>query len=117
MRKQRLSLFFSIDHLKQSLNDYVKLDPISQNDTNVLTPLINVIDDTTLKFNFSAASSISFGGFDWSLQFNWHPLLERERQRRKHHLEPVRSPTMAGGLFAISKRYFNDLGTCKFIPI
>jgi polypeptide N-acetylgalactosaminyltransferase len=93
------------------------LDPISQNDTNVVTPLINVIDDTTFKFKFGTASSINVGGFDWNLQFRWYPLPERERKRRKHHLEPVRSPTMAGGLFAMSKRYFNDLGTCKFIPI
>jgi polypeptide N-acetylgalactosaminyltransferase len=166
LRKKRLSLFFSTDHLKQPLDDYIKnlkivsiirqekreglirsrlagaamvkgdvivfldshiettegwleplLDPISQNDTNVVTPLINVIDDTTFNFKFGTASSINVGGFDWNLQFRWYPLPERERKRRKHHLEPVRSPTMAGGLFAISKRYFNDLGTCKFIPI
>lgn len=91
------------------------LDPISENYTNVLTPLIDVIDDTTFQYVFGTASGISVGGFSWDLQFNWHSLPERELKRRKHHLEPVRSPTMAGGLFAISKRYFEDLGTCKLI--
>ena len=89
------------------------LDPISQNRTVVVTPVIDVINDMTLKYNFGTADSISVGGFDWNLQFNWHALPEREKKRRKHHLEPVRSPTMAGGLFSISKQYFDDLGTCK----
>jgi polypeptide N-acetylgalactosaminyltransferase len=90
------------------------LDPISQDRTTVVTPVIDVIDDTTFKYNYGTATSISVGGFDWNLQFTWHTLPERERKRRKHELEPARSPTMAGGLFAISKRYFDEIGTCKF---
>lgn len=90
------------------------LDPIYQNETFVVAPIIDVIDDQTFKYSSSPASSLSIGGFDWNLQFNWQPIPERERKRRKHELEPVRTPTMAGGLFAISKRYFIDLGTCKF---
>jgi polypeptide N-acetylgalactosaminyltransferase len=93
------------------------LDPVSENYTNVVTPTIDIIDDTTLKYNFGTISSINVGGFDWNLKFTWHPLPEREKQRRKHHLDPVKSPTMVGGLFSISKRYFNDLGTCKLIQI
>ncbi len=93
------------------------LDPISQNYTNVVTPIIDVIDDTTFKFNYGTASSLNVGGFDWNLQFTWHALPEREQQRRKHHLEPVRTPTMPGGLFAISKQFFIDIGTCKLISI
>ncbi|CAF0992787.1 unnamed protein product [Rotaria magnacalcarata] len=87
------------------------LDPISENRTTVVTPVIDVIDDTTFKYNYGAVSSLSVGGFDWNLQFNWHGVPERERKRRKHELEPVRTPTMAGGLFAISKRYFEEVGT------
>jgi polypeptide N-acetylgalactosaminyltransferase len=89
------------------------LDPISENHTNVVTPMIDTIDDMTLKYHFGSANQINVGGFNWNLQFNWHALPEREKKRRKHPLEPVRSPTMAGGLFAINKQYFNDLGTCK----
>ncbi len=91
------------------------LDPISQNHTIVIAPMIDAINDMTLKFTFNTASSISVGGFNWNLDFNWQPLSEREKKRRKHHLEPVRTPTMAGGLFAIYKQYFNDLGTCMLI--
>lgn len=93
------------------------LDPISQNRTNVVTPVIDTIDDMTLKYHFETANLMSVGGFNWDLQFNWHAIPEREKKRRKHPLEPVRSPTMAGGLFAINKQYFNDLGTCKLTNI
>jgi polypeptide N-acetylgalactosaminyltransferase len=157
-------VFFSIEHLKQPLDDYIKslrivrlirqkkreglirsrltgaaavkgdviifldshievtegwleplLDPISQNRTTVVTPIIDTIDDMTLRYHFGTADLISVGGFNWNLQFTWHALPEREKKKRKHPVEPVRSPTMAGGLFAISKKYFNDLGTCKLI--
>lgn len=54
---------------------------------------------------------MNVGGFDWNLQFNWHPVPARERQRHKHTAEPVWSPTMAGGLFAIDKEFFETLGT------
>ncbi|CAF0774126.1 unnamed protein product [Adineta ricciae] len=87
------------------------IEPIAANRTTVVTPVIDVIDDTTFKYNYGAVTSLSVGGFDWNLQFNWHGVPERERKRRKHELEPVRTPTMAGGLFAISKIYFEELGT------
>lgn len=88
------------------------LEPIHLNQTTVVTLVIDVIDDTTFKYNYGAVSSLSVGGFDWNLQFNWHGVPERERKKRKHELDPVPTPTMAGGLFAMSKKYFEDLGTC-----
>jgi len=84
---------------------------IKLNWTNVATPVIDVLDDDTLRYQFSGAKSTSVGGFDWNLQFNWHAIPDRERKRRKRDIDPVQSPTMAGGLFSISKRYFEYLGT------
>ena len=55
--------------------------------------------------------SSQVGGFDWGLQFNWHVIPERDAKKRKNRSSPVRSPTMAGGLFAIDKEYFEKLGT------
>ena len=45
------------------------------------------------------------------LQFNWHAVPERERARHSHTAEAVHSPTMAGGLFSIDRKFFERLGT------
>ena len=51
---------------------------------------------------------VLFGHF---LQFNWHAVPERERARHSHTAEAVHSPTMAGGLFSIDRKFFERLGT------
>ncbi|XP_064455026.1 putative polypeptide N-acetylgalactosaminyltransferase 9 [Ornithodoros turicata] len=87
------------------------LDRIAENPSNVVSPVIDVINDNTFEYGVSDYSALSVGGFDWTLQFNWHPVPERERKRRKHNWEPLRTPTMAGGLFSIDRAFFEKLGT------
>ncbi|XP_022240384.1 putative polypeptide N-acetylgalactosaminyltransferase 9 [Limulus polyphemus] len=87
------------------------LDRIAQNSTTVVCPVIDVINDDTFEYHFRDSSGLNVGGFDWNLQFNWHGIPEREKKRRKHPWDPVWSPTMAGGLFAIDRKFFEKLGT------
>ena len=49
------------------------------------------------------------GGFDWRLTYQWHVVPPRDE--RESPDKPIRSPTMAGGLFAISLKYFLHIGT------
>lgn len=86
------------------------LDRIARNSTTVVCPVIDVIDDTTLQYHYHDSSGVQVGGFDWNLQFNWHPVPDIERKRHKDASEPVWSPTMAGGLFSIDKAFFEKLG-------
>lgn len=72
------------------------LDRIAKNSTTVVCPVIDVIDDTTLQYHYHDSSGVQVGGFDWNLQFNWHPVPDSERKRHKDSSEPVWSPTMAG---------------------
>ena len=69
-----------------------------------------MIDDTTLEYHWHDSSGVNVGGFDWNLQFNWHAVPERERKKHSSTAEPVASPTMAGGLFSINKKFFEQLG-------
>ncbi|XP_063974425.1 putative polypeptide N-acetylgalactosaminyltransferase 9 isoform X1 [Diachasmimorpha longicaudata] len=87
------------------------LDRIARDSTTVVCPVIDVIDDTTLEYNFRDSGGVNVGGFDWNLQFNWHAVPEREKKRHKNSAEPVWSPTMAGGLFSIDRKFFERLGT------
>ncbi|XP_069111699.1 polypeptide N-acetylgalactosaminyltransferase 5-like [Argopecten irradians] len=88
------------------------LDRIKGNPTTSITPVIDSIDDDTFEFRYSDAHFTQVGGFDWSLTFTWHTIPDSERERRNHKdYVPVRSPTMAGGLFAISKEFFERIGT------
>ncbi|KAL1494495.1 hypothetical protein ABEB36_010086 [Hypothenemus hampei] len=87
------------------------LDRIARNSTTVVCPVIDVIDDTSLAYIYHDSSAVNVGGFDWNLQFNWHAVPQREKQRHKNTAEPVWSPTMAGGLFSIDREFFKKLGT------
>lgn len=85
---------------------------IHANSHAVVCPVIDVISDKTFEYHYKGdANSVSVGGFDWNLQFNWHSIPDREKKRRKHITDPLRSPTMAGGLFSIDKNFFERLGT------
>jgi polypeptide N-acetylgalactosaminyltransferase len=87
------------------------LDRIARNPTNVVTPVIDVIEDDTLEFSFQNSRSLQVGGFDWMLTFDWHMVPKKELERKNNTAEPTKSPTMAGGLFSIDKEFFFKLGT------
>ncbi|XP_030060830.1 polypeptide N-acetylgalactosaminyltransferase 4 [Microcaecilia unicolor] len=86
------------------------LERIGENETAIVCPVIDTIDWNSFEYYMQTGEPM-IGGFDWRLTFQWHSVPERERQRRKSRIDPIRSPTMAGGLFAVSKRYFEYLGT------
>ncbi|KAL7830382.1 hypothetical protein SRHO_G00315090 [Serrasalmus rhombeus] len=86
------------------------LDRIRQNESTIICPVIDTIDWNTFEFYMQTEEPM-VGGFDWRLTFQWHSVPEVDRQRRKSRTDPIRSPTMAGGLFAVSKAYFEYLGT------
>lgn len=82
---------------------------IAEDRTRVVCPVIDVISDET--FEYIPASDMTWGGFNWKLNFRWYRVPQRELDRRGgDRTLPVRTPTMAGGLFSIDKDYFNELG-------
>ncbi|XP_072115778.1 polypeptide N-acetylgalactosaminyltransferase 3 [Mobula birostris] len=88
------------------------LSRIAENYTAVVSPDISNIDLKTfevMKPN-PYGQNHNRGNFDWSLSFGWEALPNHEKKRRKDETYPIRSPTFAGGLFAISKQYFEHIG-------
>ncbi|NXG00835.1 GLT13 acetylgalactosaminyltransferase, partial [Sakesphorus luctuosus] len=83
---------------------------IKEDRRTVVCPIIDVISDDT--FEYMAGSDMTYGGFNWKLNFRWYPVPQREMDRRKgDRTLPVRTPTMAGGLFSIDRNYFEEIGT------
>ncbi|XP_033227598.1 polypeptide N-acetylgalactosaminyltransferase 5 isoform X2 [Belonocnema kinseyi] len=82
---------------------------IANDRTTVVCPIIDVISDDT--FEYITASDMTWGGFNWKLNFRWYRVAQREMERRNgDRTAPLRTPTMAGGLFSIDKEYFYHLG-------
>ncbi|KAL1497990.1 hypothetical protein ABEB36_008862 [Hypothenemus hampei] len=83
---------------------------IVQNRKTVVCPIIDVISDET--FEYITASDMTWGGFNWKLNFRWYRVSQREMDRRNgDRTAPLRTPTMAGGLFSIDKEYFYEIGS------
>ncbi|KAL2305077.1 hypothetical protein Nmel_007047 [Mimus melanotis] len=81
--------------------------------TTCTVPLIDVIDGNTFKIvpqGGGDEDGFARGAWDWSMLWKRVPLTKREKESRKTKTEPYRSPAMAGGLFAIERDFFFELG-------
>ena len=90
------------------------LDRIKRDRKTVAMPVIDVIDDKTWDYG-GGGTPIQRGAFSWWLVFTWLDMTNREQARRakkQEHgmLQPFASPTMAGGLFAMDRKYFFESG-------
>ncbi|XP_063777927.1 polypeptide N-acetylgalactosaminyltransferase 11 [Pseudophryne corroboree] len=83
------------------------LTPIKENPKTVVCPVIDIISADTLMYS---SSPVVRGGFNWGLHFKWDPVPLSELGGPDGFTSPFRSPTMAGGLFAMDREFFNTLG-------
>ncbi|GAB6033396.1 hypothetical protein CHUAL_013159 [Chamberlinius hualienensis] len=86
------------------------LQRIRENRHTVLLPIIDVIDDKSMEFYKNSGTHFQIGGFTWSGHFTWIPIPDHELKRRGTPINPTRSPTMAGGLFAVESKFFWEIG-------
>ncbi|XP_033639451.1 polypeptide N-acetylgalactosaminyltransferase 11-like [Asterias rubens] len=73
----------------------------------VVCPIIDIINSDTFTYQ---ASPMVKGGFNWGLHFKWENLNSSLLKGKEDYVKPFSSPTMAGGLFAIDRLYFHQLG-------
>ncbi|MCP9264679.1 N-acetylgalactosaminyltransferase 7 [Dirofilaria immitis] len=88
------------------------LAPIRQNRKVMTVPVIDGIDkdDWSYRIVYNSVDRHYRGIFEWGLLYKETEISAQELIRRKHNSEPFRSPTHAGGLFAINKKWFKELG-------
>lgn len=82
------------------------LSRIKENHKTVAVPIIDIVNADTFAYQ---QSSIVKGGFNWGMNFRWDSL-PKTFSNPERMAEPIASPTMAGGLFAMDRQYFHDLG-------
>ncbi|KAM6149490.1 N-acetylgalactosaminyltransferase 7 isoform 3-T3 [Erethizon dorsatum] len=101
-------------HCEVAVNWYAPLvAPISKDRTICTVPLIDVINGNTYEIvpqGGGDEDGYARGAWDWSMLWKRVPLTPREKRLRKTKTEPYRSPAMAGGLFAIEREFFFELG-------
>lgn len=101
-------LIFLDSHIEVN-QDWIQplLQRVHEDKTNVAMPVIDVINAQTFRY---ASSPLVRGGFNWGLHFKWENLPTGTLKDEKDFIKPIKSPTMAGGLFAMDRKYFNELG-------
>nr|XP_049699511.1 uncharacterized protein LOC110380411 isoform X2 [Helicoverpa armigera] len=109
-RAARGDVLVFLDSHCEASHDWLRplLERVQHKRDSVLTPIIDVIHQTT--FEYEASETFQVGGFSFMGHFTWTDVPEREKKRRGSDIAPTWSPTMAGGLFAISRSYFWELG-------
>lgn len=82
---------------------------IKENNKVFICPVIDIINDKTLEYNSVDPYFFQLGGFDWTGHFTW--INRRESDAQREPTKATKSPTMAGGLFAVDRKYFFEVGS------
>lgn len=82
---------------------------IKENNKVFICPVIDIINDKTLEYNAVDPYFFQLGGFDWTGHFTW--INRREADAQREPTRATKSPTMAGGLFAVDRKYFFEIGS------
>ncbi len=69
--------------------------------------MIDIIDNENFQYVTQPGDAMR-GAFDWELYYKRIPIPNEKRP--KDPSEPFESPVMAGGLFAIERNYFYEIG-------
>ncbi|OAD62591.1 Polypeptide N-acetylgalactosaminyltransferase 35A, partial [Eufriesea mexicana] len=83
------------------------LSRIAYSKTITVMPVIDIINPDTFQYT---SSPLVRGGFNWGLHFKWDNLPVGTLVHDEDFIKPIKSPTMAGGLFAMDREYFVKLG-------
>lgn len=89
------------------------LAPIEKNRKTMTVPIIDGIDSETFEYRpvYARNDQHYKGIWEWGLYYKEIEVDMQEHLRTHKVSEPYDSPTHAGGLFAIDRKYFIELGT------
>ncbi|CAJ0580789.1 unnamed protein product, partial [Mesorhabditis spiculigera] len=83
------------------------LDPIQTNPKSIVLPIVDLISPVTFKYS---KALIARCGFDDGLNFKWLYLPWEYWDVPENNVKPFDSPSMSGGLLAVRKSFFEEIG-------
>ncbi|XP_014430953.1 polypeptide N-acetylgalactosaminyltransferase-like 6 isoform X1 [Pelodiscus sinensis] len=83
------------------------LNQIALNHKTIVCPMIDVIDHNHFGYEAQAGDAMR-GAFDWEMYYKRIPI--PPELQRSDLSDPFESPVMAGGLFAVDRKWFWELG-------
>ncbi|XP_059554982.1 polypeptide N-acetylgalactosaminyltransferase 10 isoform X3 [Myotis daubentonii] len=83
------------------------LDRIARNRKTIVCPMIDVIDHDDFRYETQAGDAMR-GAFDWEMYYKRIPI--PPELQKADPSDPFESPVMAGGLFAVDRKWFWELG-------
>lgn len=86
------------------------LDRIRFDRKTMAVPIVDGIDWDNFEYRPVYSAVHHRGIFEWGFLYKESQVPKKELDTRKHNSEPYRSPTHAGGLFAMDRSYFFELG-------
>ena len=81
---------------------------ITHNPRIVIMSQLDTIDDET--FSMSKSYSRVHGGFNWNLEFYWKEISDHIQAKRTKETDPIPSPIMPAGAFALSINFYLEIG-------
>lgn len=84
------------------------LQRIKHSPKSVVCPVIDIISDDN--FSYTKTFENHWGAFNWQLSFRWFATERTGIPYGGNTTETIRTPAMAGGLFAIDRKYFFEMG-------
>ncbi|KJH53059.1 glycosyltransferase, group 2 family protein [Dictyocaulus viviparus] len=108
-RKARGEVLVFLDSHCEVNQDWLQplLERIKEKPERVVCPIIDIIDLDTMKY---VESPVCKGGLNWGLTFKWDYPPHSYFLDPLNYVRPLKSATMAGGLFAIDRSYFFKIG-------
>lgn len=81
---------------------------MAKDHTIIASPVVDHIHDETFEYFSQHNRYLKIGGFSWDLKFKWIPIPE-SMKAKWNNPEPIKTPTISGGLFAINVEFFRHL--------
>uniref|UniRef100_A0A8C3VIB8 Polypeptide N-acetylgalactosaminyltransferase n=1 Tax=Catagonus wagneri TaxID=51154 RepID=A0A8C3VIB8_9CETA len=89
------------------VDDFSDRDRIARNRETIVCPMIDVIDHDDFRYETQAGDAMR-GAFDWEMYYKRIPI--PPELQKADPSDPFESPVMAGGLFAVDRKWFWELG-------